>query len=57
MGMGTTRLGRLPARLRWRKVVKLLDQSPEDTGTVAAATNKASGPRERHRETDNPVRS
>ena len=39
--MGTTRLGRLPARLRWRKVVKLLDQSPEDTAAVAAATIKA----------------
>ena len=55
--MGNSRLGRLPARLRWLKVVALLDQSPEDTTAVVLATNKASGPRERHRETDNPVRS
>ena len=36
--MGNSRLGRLPARLRWLKVVALLDQSPEDTAAVAAAT-------------------
>ncbi len=39
--MGTTRLGRLPARLRWRIVVDLLDQSPENTAAVAAATIEA----------------
>ena len=36
--MGNSRLGRLPARLRWLKVVALLDQSPENTAAVAAAT-------------------
>ena len=55
--MGNSGLGRLPARLRWRKAVELLDESPEDTTAVVLATNKAPGPREKHRETDNPVRS
>ncbi len=34
--MGMTKLGCLPARLRWRMVVDLLDQSPGDSAAVAA---------------------
>lgn len=36
--MGHTRIGHLPKTHRWRGVVRLLDQSPDDVAAVAGAT-------------------
>jgi hypothetical protein len=40
--MGHLRLGTLPKTLKWNRVVGLLEESPDDSGLIAAATIQAS---------------